>query len=83
MGWNTRHLSVQFRREVGLPPSVVAGIFRARHAVSMLTGPDGLAVVAARAGYSDQSHMTRELRRYTGRTPAVLGRTHHLIGSQT
>ena len=33
---------------------------------------DGLAMLAAEAGYADQAHMSRELRALTGRSPATL-----------
>lgn len=36
--------------------------------------PDSLAQAAADAGYADQSHMGREVRRLTGQSPARLGR---------
>jgi len=37
-------------------------------------GTAGMAAVAAEAGYADQSHLCRELRRYTGLSPQQLWR---------
>lgn len=48
--------------------------WRVCQARAWLAGPEGLAAVAARAGFADQSHMTREFRRYTGLTPGVYRR---------
>jgi AraC family transcriptional regulator len=72
-------------REIGLHPSHLARMFRAQYGESIgeygrrlrlewaaqrLAGSDeGLASIAARAGFADQSHMTREFKRRFGVTP--------------
>jgi AraC-like DNA-binding protein len=73
LGWSRRHLSAQFRDEFGLSPSTVARVARFDAATAMLRGPERLtlAQVAARAGYADQSHMTREWRRLGGSSPTA------------
>lgn len=51
---------------------------RVEKAVSLLRGSDlPLAQVAADCGFSDQSHMTRDLRRIIGRTPLQVRRERH------
>ena len=73
LGWSRRHLSAQFRDEFGLSPSTVARVARFDAATVLLRGPQRLtlAQVAARAGYADQSHMTREWRRLGGSSPTA------------
>jgi AraC-like DNA-binding protein len=71
LGWSRRHLAARFRDQVGLPPKPVARILRAQHALALADqGRDSWAEIAARAGYADQSHLIRDVRRLTGRTPS-------------
>ncbi|KXK59209.1 hypothetical protein AWW66_25535 [Micromonospora rosaria] len=83
LGWSRRHLAATFRREVGLPPKVTARLLRFARAHAALTAdrPPGTAApagaeVAARYGYSDQSHLIREFHEFAGVTPATLLRSH-------
>jgi AraC family transcriptional regulator len=71
--------------EVGLHPSHLARVFRAHHgesigeygrrlrlewvAARLACSDEGIASIAARAGFADQSHLTREFRRRFGVTP--------------
>lgn len=67
-----------FRRHcverVGLPPKQLAGVLRFRHVRDCLQAAGGtsMAMIALACGYSDQSHMIREVRRITGGTPTRL-----------
>ena len=76
VGWSRKHLVQQFREQVGLPPKTVARILRFGRAVDLLEGLSALslAAVAADCGYADQSHMTKDFRRFAGYTPADLAR---------
>jgi AraC-like DNA-binding protein len=67
-GWSHRHVATQFREQVGLSPKAAAGVVRFEHAAADL-GRKPLAEVAAEHGYADQSHLTREVARYTGEPP--------------
>jgi AraC-like DNA-binding protein len=73
LGWSRRHLSAQFRQEFGLSPRTIARLARFDAATVLLRGPQRLtlAQVAARAGYADQSHLTREWRRLGGASPTA------------
>lgn len=67
-----RTLRRRFRAVTALRQAQVTQIERARAAFELLRAGVPLADAAGRAGYADQSHMTRELRRLTGRTPGRL-----------
>ncbi len=69
-----RQLERDFREWVGVPPKVFMGIRRSQRAMALLGGPlrsAPLADIALTSGYADQSHMTRELKRYLGVTPGA------------
>jgi len=74
LGWSHRRLIARFRDEVGLPPKFVARIARFERAREALAADpaSGLADVAARCGYADQAHLTREVGELAGMTPARL-----------
>lgn len=59
-----------FRLRYGASPSSYRRLARARRAAALLTGTrTPIADVALEAGYSDQAHLTRELRSTLGITP--------------
>jgi AraC-like DNA-binding protein len=77
MGLSERQLRRRVTKAVGYPPKTLEGILRFRHAITHGRGnPDRrrppLAEVAVAAGYADQSHLTREVRRLAGLTPRAL-----------
>jgi AraC-like DNA-binding protein len=74
IGWSERHFINQFRAYFGVRPKAAARRLRFSRAFSdVLSGPGSdLCTIAARAGFSDQSHMTREFRDLSGLTPATL-----------
>ena len=61
----------RFRREVGVPPKVVARLARFRTATIRLASasPASLGGFAAECGYADQSHFNRDFREFGGCTP--------------
>ncbi|WP_051470929.1 helix-turn-helix domain-containing protein [Patulibacter minatonensis] len=72
LGCSRRHLAARFREEVGVGPKAYARLVRfdrAQHALR--ERPDPLAVVAAAHGFSDQAHLTREVRAFAGVTPTA------------
>jgi methylphosphotriester-DNA--protein-cysteine methyltransferase len=62
---------------VGYGPKTLQRILRLQSVVAQLQSRHqrvGLAAAAARAGYADQSHLTRESRQLTGLSPRQLAR---------
>jgi AraC-like DNA-binding protein len=73
VGVSTRTLHRDILATAGLPAKSLAAVFRFQRSMRTLrTEPSlSLARLAADAGYSDQSHMTREFRQLGGFTPAA------------
>jgi AraC-like DNA-binding protein len=73
-GYSRKYLTRVVRREVGLPPKVVARIARFHHAVGRLrTSPPGSwSEVAVDCGFYDQSHLIQEVRAFAGCAPGEL-----------
>ena len=76
VGWSRRHLSEQFRSELGLAPKVAARVLRFERACRLLrSGPPGrrpaLADLAAACDYYDQGHLNREWRELAGCSPGT------------
>jgi AraC-like DNA-binding protein len=74
IGWSERHFVTQFCAYFGVRPKAAARRLRFSRAFSDVLASPGsdLCTIAARAGFSDQSHMTREFRDLSGLTPAAL-----------
>jgi AraC-like DNA-binding protein len=71
-GWSHRHVISRFRDHVGVTPKIAANVVRFERAAAALVSQRwSLAEVAARYGYADQSHLTRDFVRFAGNTPAV------------
>jgi len=72
VGWSRRQLERQFRAGVGLSPKAFSRVVRFQN-VLRLAGPArgaSWADLAARCGYADQAHLTREFRELSDATPA-------------
>lgn len=70
LGTPVRSLNRRFTHSVGLSPKQYAQIVRLRQAVQMLAeNGASSADVAADCGFSDQAHMTRDVKRFMGHTP--------------
>lgn len=65
-----RTVQRHFTRITGQSPQNVRQIKRAREAVARLRTGEAIADVAYELGYADQSHLTRDVKRLTGYTPA-------------
>jgi hypothetical protein len=59
-------------RATGMTYATIRQIQRARRATLMLRAGTPIADVVYDAGYYDQAHLTRSLRRFVGETPAVI-----------
>ncbi len=73
------HLGRDFRRYVGVTPKTLSGIVRFRRALRLIEASQasqasdaGLARIAADCGYFDQSHMSRDFRRFAGVPPGAV-----------
>ncbi|MBE3558932.1 MAG: helix-turn-helix transcriptional regulator [Ktedonobacteraceae bacterium] len=67
-----RTIQRRFLRAVGLTQNTVRQIERARYATHLLQQGIAILDVVEQAGYFDQPHLTRSLRRLIGQTPAQL-----------
>ncbi|MEL6208017.1 MAG: helix-turn-helix domain-containing protein [Pseudomonadota bacterium] len=77
LGWSTRHLSAQFRKETGIKPITAARMLRFQRARSLAlqSKTASWAEIAAAAGYSDQAHLVRSFRDLSGETPTAWARS--------
>ena len=69
-GLSRAHFARRFHRETGEAPWAFVRRVRDAEAVRRLEAGESLAEVAYASGYADQAHLTRSLRRRTGRDPA-------------
>src|SRR5262245_1018403 len=67
-----RSLERRVARATGLTRGAIRQIRRAETAVDLLTRGVPTRDVAGVAGYSDQAHLTRSLKRFVGQTPSVI-----------
>lgn len=65
-----RTIRRRFLRATGLTYGALFQIERARHATALLKGGMSILDATYEAGYFDQPHLTRSLKRYIGLTPA-------------
>ncbi|MGH9226196.1 MAG: DUF6597 domain-containing transcriptional factor [Acidimicrobiales bacterium] len=72
VGISERQLRRRFHESVGYGPKTLQRVLRLRAFVASAATQGDLAGLAAKAGYADQAHLTRECRDLTGVTPAVL-----------
>ncbi|MDQ2803030.1 MAG: helix-turn-helix domain-containing protein [Pseudomonadota bacterium] len=73
LGCSRKHLTVRFRRELGVSPKRLARVLRFARATRLL-GRDRIASWAKLAdicGYADQAHLTREFREFAGSPPTA------------
>jgi AraC-like DNA-binding protein len=78
VGWSPWYLSRTFRRVTGTTIGGYRRTLRVRAALDGLTaGAESLGALAARAGFADQAHMTRSMRREIDLSPAAARRLLH------
>lgn len=73
-GVSRRQIERDFLDTVGLAPKAFADILRFCHASRLVSARTPLSIAAQYAGYADQSHLTREFRRFAGLTPTAYAR---------
>jgi AraC-like DNA-binding protein len=69
-----RHLRRIMLAEVGLAPKVYQQVVRLQRFIRAIDAGTPLAAAAMTAGYADQPHLTRAVRRFSALTPADLAR---------
>lgn len=69
---SSRTLQRRFVHAAGISQGTMLQIERARHALELLERGTPILDVVALTGYSDQPHLTRAVRLYTGQTPAQI-----------
>jgi AraC-like DNA-binding protein len=69
-----RELQRRFVHDVGYAPKTLQRVLRFQRFLGQIAAPRGVALAgaAARAGYADQSHLSREARRLAGMSPREL-----------
>jgi len=67
-----RTMQRRFLRATGLTRGAAVQIARARHATNLLQQGTSIGDTVELAGYYDQPHLTRSLRKFIGQTPAQL-----------
>jgi methylphosphotriester-DNA--protein-cysteine methyltransferase len=71
---SSRTVRRRFLLATGLTPKAIQQIERAQKAAALLEQGVSILDAVYQAGYADQPHMTRSLRRFTGQTPAQIAR---------
>ncbi|MBB5916347.1 AraC-like DNA-binding protein [Nocardia transvalensis] len=71
-GWSRKRLWSRFRAQLGVTPKRAAGLVRFDHAAHRLAAGANPAAVAAESGYTDQSHLHRDVRAFAGVTPTAV-----------
>jgi hypothetical protein len=71
-GLSPRALQYRFLRVTGLSQRLIHQIERARRAAALLGQGHSILDTAFEAGYFDQAHLTRALKRFLGHTPAQI-----------
>jgi AraC-like DNA-binding protein len=74
LGWTRKRLVRAFRDEIGIPPKVLGRVLRFQKALAEFNvqGTVDFSQLAAESGYSDQAHMIRDFKDFSGLTPAEL-----------
>lgn len=71
---SVRTVQYRFLQATGLTHRTVQQIERARHAMTLLQQGASIPDTVYQAGYFDQPHLTRALKRFVGQTPAQIAR---------
>lgn len=69
LGCSRKHLAASFREHIGLSPKTAARVIRFNSVLDGLRARRSFADIAFHCGYSDQAHMIRECRAFTGLAP--------------
>jgi hypothetical protein len=70
----SRTIRHRFLRATGVTHSYIRQLERAQQAADLLAHGTAILDTVAQAGYADQPHLTRSLKRFIGQTPAQIAR---------
>lgn len=70
-GWSARYLAMRFTAEFGMGIKQAARLMRFDAARRALEAGEPAVAVAARTGYADQAHLSREVRAFLGESPSA------------
>jgi AraC-like DNA-binding protein len=73
-GWSRKRLWSRFESQIGLTPKRAAMLVRFRHAIEGLLAGRPAADVAMACGYTDQSHLCRDMSSFAEITPGAVAR---------
>jgi AraC-like DNA-binding protein len=71
-GWSRKRLWSRFRSQIGVTPKRAAQLIRFDHAAHRLAAGHSAALVASESGYTDQSHLHRDVKTFAGVTPTAV-----------
>lgn len=71
-GWSRKRLWSRFGSQIGLTPKRAAQLVRFDDAAHRLAAGHSAALVAADSGYTDQSHLSRDVLAFAGITPTAV-----------
>lgn len=74
LGVTLRRLELAFQSAIGFTPKQLQSLLRFEQVSQLLGTDETLSSIAHKLGFSDQSHMTRHVSRYSGLTPSALRR---------
>ncbi|MFC4373071.1 helix-turn-helix domain-containing protein [Nocardia halotolerans] len=74
-GWSRKRVWSRFTAQVGVTPKRAAMVVRFRSAFELLLTGRTIAEAAVTCGYSDQSHLHRDMSTFAGVTPGALAAT--------
>ena len=83
LGWTARTLHRRSVAAFGYGPAVLRRVLRFRRAMALLRAGVGPAEVAARTGYADQPHLSRDVRAFAGVSPARVAPCTPPVGRHT
>jgi AraC-like DNA-binding protein len=72
VGWSRKRLWSRFRAQIGITPKRAAQLVRFDHAAHRLAAGHSAALVAAESGYTDQSHLNRDVKTFAGVTTTAV-----------
>lgn len=74
LGFSRKHIAALFHDQIGVAPKLWARLIRFDQFRARVADPNrpSLAELALHCGYFDQSHLTRDVRQFTGAPPSAL-----------